>query len=423
MLQSGIAISLVLALTLAGAPVLGAVPGSASAAAFGAKGDGVTDDTAAIQKALDSLDGKGGVVNLPAGSYKLSASLRVPDHTTLMGEGARWENTATRLIVPTNGFSAVRLGNGSGVKGLCISYPNNQDNEKPSPYPPSILVAGINPSVESIVFDCAWIGVSTPPGGGNAGQGMFRDLTGFVHSVGIHLSGCRDVNRIIDVHWFVGGKDGPGKSYYRQNRVGFEFGDVDGILMERCFIIGAKTFFHQMALKDTPDGKEASAHSLGFQIDKCWIEDVDQGFVFEGATGFVLNSTNILVRKGGVGVSVKPNSLFYNAVISGVQVRTFGEPAIGFEYTTLSPHPRNRLSIADCQVVDGAPALLLGSGAIRANIHDNHFQSVPDKPAIQIDSGADLLVITNNVLTATQPILDNSGDKARKNISGNVEEK
>ena len=85
---------------------------------------------------------------------------------------------------------------------------------------------------------------------------MFRDLTGFVHHVGIHLSGCRDVNRIQDVHWFVGGKDTPGKeSYYRKNRVGFEFGDVDGVMMDRCFIIGGKTFFHQLAMKDTPDGK------------------------------------------------------------------------------------------------------------------------------------------------------------------------
>jgi hypothetical protein len=121
-----------------------------------AKGDGIADDTEVIQKALDSLK-NGGVVNLAAGSYKLSAALKVPGHVTLMGEGARWENTATRLIVPVNGFSAVRLSHGSGVKALCISYPNNQDNEKPEAYPPSILLEGINPSVESIVFDSRFI--------------------------------------------------------------------------------------------------------------------------------------------------------------------------------------------------------------------------------------------------------------------------
>lgn len=422
MATKSILLIFVIVMALVLGPVWAGVPGSASATAFGAKGDGVTDDTAAIQKALDSLT-SGGVVHLAAGAYLLSGALKVPSAVTLMGEGARWENSATRLIVPKNGFSAVSLGNASGVKGLLISYPNNQNNEKPDAYPPAILLDGINPSVENIVFDCAWIGISTPPGGGNTGQGLFRDITGFIHSVGIHLSGCRDVNRIEDVHWFVGGKNGPGRAYFRDHRVGFEFGDVDGTLMTRCFIIGGKTFFRQLPLKDTKDGKGAPAHSLGFQINQCWIEDVDEGFVFEGATGFVIDSSNILVREGGVGVRVKTESLFYNAVINAVQVRGFGKPLTGFEYTNLVPHSRNRLSIADCQVVDGAPAVLLGSGAIRANIHDNHFQSVPGRPAIQIDKGADLLVITNNVLSATEPIKDDSGKTARKNISGNVVEK
>ncbi len=415
-----IVLGLVLVMTAA-LPGAAKVPGSVRAVDFGAMGDGVTDDTAAIQKALDSLT-SGGVCHLSAGAYLLSGELKMPHGTTLLGEGVRWENSATRLIVPKKGFSAVRLGHGCSVKGFAISYPNNQDNAKPEAYPPAILLDGINPSVENIVFDCAWIGISTPPGGGNTGQGLFRNITGFVHHVGIHLSGCRDVNRIENVHWFVGGKSGAGEAYFRKHRVGFEFGDVDGTLMDRCFIIGGKAFFRQMPLKDTPDGKGAPAHSLGFHIDQCWIEDVDEGFVFEGATGFVIDATNILVRENGVGVRVKTSSLFYNAVINSTQVRGFGKPLIGFEYTNLVPHSRNRLSIADCQVVDGAPAVLLGSGATRVNIHDNHFQSVPGKPAIQIEKGADLIVITNNVLSAEQGIKDNTDKAARKNISGNVVE-
>jgi len=179
--------------------------------------------------------------------------------------------------------------------------------------------------------------------------------------------------RIQDVHWFVGGTGDAAKSYYRKNRVGFEFGDVDGTLMDRCFMIGGKTFFHQLPIKDMPHGKGAPAHSLGFHIDQCWIEDVNNGFIFEGACGFVLSSANILLRKDGLRVSVIPNSLFYNAVISGVQVRSFGQTIVGFEYDTKTPHPRNCLSIADCQLFDGSPALHLGPGAIRANVHDNHY--------------------------------------------------
>jgi hypothetical protein len=397
-------------------------PKSASAKDFGAKGDGIADDTAAIQKALDSLT-TGGVVNLPAGAYLLTDSLRVPQGATLLGEGARWEGSATRLIIEKPGFIGVRLGNGSSVKGLAIVYPNNTDNANPTTYPPAIQLDGINPSVENIVFGNAWIGVSTRPGGGNAGQGMFRDLTGFVHHVGIHLSGCRDVNRILDVHWFVGGKDTPGKqSYYRKNRVGFEFGDVDGILMDRCFIIGGKSFFHQLPVKDTPDGKPAPAHSLGFQIDECWIEDVDYGFIFEGACGFVLNSSNILVRENGVGVKVNANSLFYNAVIEGVQVRGFGKPFVGIEYDCLNPHGRNRLVIADSQVTDGAPSVHIKSGGWRAQIHDNHLSSVGDQPAILVDKGADYFTITNNIL-GPGGIKDLTGSKAHKTVTGNLVER
>lgn len=396
------------------------VPKGVSAADFGVMGDGVADDTAAIQKALDSVAPGGGVVNLPAGKYLITDSIKVPAHSTLVGEGARWENSATQLIIEKPGFVGVRLSAGSGVKGLAIMYPNNTDNANPTPYPPAIQLDSINPSVENIVFGNAWIGVSTPPGGGNAGQAMLRDLTGFVHHVGIHLSGTLDVNRILDVHWFVGGKDTPGvQSYYRKNRVGFEFGRVDGIMMDRCFMIGGKTFFHQLPFRDTPDGKKEGAHSLGFQIDECWIEDVDNGFIFEGACGFTLNSTNILVRDKGFGVKVNANSLFYNAVIEGVQVRGFGKPFTGFEFNCATPHPRNRLVIADSQVTDGAPSVHLMPGAQRAQVHDNNFTGVEGHPAILIDKGADLFTITNNILSGT--IEDNSG-AVKKTISGNVEE-
>jgi hypothetical protein len=60
---------------------------SISVADFGAVGDGVTDDTAAIQAALDYLDGKGGFVLLPEQYYVCSDTLYMPDGVTLVGRG------------------------------------------------------------------------------------------------------------------------------------------------------------------------------------------------------------------------------------------------------------------------------------------------------------------------------------------------
>jgi parallel beta-helix repeat protein len=56
---------------------------------FGAKGDGVTDDTAAIQSALDAAGASGGqTVLFPAGTYKLTDTLFVDSNTSLVGVGA-----------------------------------------------------------------------------------------------------------------------------------------------------------------------------------------------------------------------------------------------------------------------------------------------------------------------------------------------
>ncbi|MFJ8699469.1 right-handed parallel beta-helix repeat-containing protein [Streptomyces ardesiacus] len=52
--------------------------------AYGAAGDGVTDDTTAIQAAIDAA-GIGGVVYLPRGVYRITRTLDLPRGVTLMG--------------------------------------------------------------------------------------------------------------------------------------------------------------------------------------------------------------------------------------------------------------------------------------------------------------------------------------------------
>src|SRR5690348_11786585 len=56
---------------------------------FGAKGDGITFDTAAIQKALDACATSGGTVEFPSGTY-LSKPLKLHSKTTVrLDAGAR----------------------------------------------------------------------------------------------------------------------------------------------------------------------------------------------------------------------------------------------------------------------------------------------------------------------------------------------
>lgn len=73
---------------------------------YGAKGDGTTDDTTAIQAAITATR-SGGTVYLPVGSYKVTSSLSFPNYITVAGEGKGseilWTGTGT-MVTLTNSF-------------------------------------------------------------------------------------------------------------------------------------------------------------------------------------------------------------------------------------------------------------------------------------------------------------------------------
>jgi len=65
---------------------------------YGAKGDGTTDDTVAIQNAIEALHtAGGGTIYFPSGTYKLSSALTVHTNTLLRGAGS-----AVSILKQTN---------------------------------------------------------------------------------------------------------------------------------------------------------------------------------------------------------------------------------------------------------------------------------------------------------------------------------
>lgn len=80
---------------------------------FGAKGDGVTDDTAAFQSALSYLSTGGGQLYAKAATYIVSGLLSIPAAVTLMGDAFRG------TIIQQNGSAfALAMGTGGSIQNL-----------------------------------------------------------------------------------------------------------------------------------------------------------------------------------------------------------------------------------------------------------------------------------------------------------------
>jgi hypothetical protein len=83
---------------------------------FGAKGDGSSDDTAAIQLAIDALINIGGAVFMPAGNYFITNTLAIKSGISLIGEETQNStiNSGTTLSYA-----------GTGIAIQCYKYIND----------------------------------------------------------------------------------------------------------------------------------------------------------------------------------------------------------------------------------------------------------------------------------------------------------
>jgi hypothetical protein len=127
--------------------------------AFGARGDGHTDDTAAIQTALNAAAAKGGgSVVLEVARYFTAGTLFVPNGVVLCGatEGpfdvtginpATTTIASTLLITSKNG-PFINLGLGAGVTDILFHYPHQVHSNATSPIPYPFTIQIFNPGTK-----------------------------------------------------------------------------------------------------------------------------------------------------------------------------------------------------------------------------------------------------------------------------------
>lgn len=148
---------------------------------FGAKGNALNDDTAAINRALATAGSAGGgTVFVPCGAYRINGHLQVPTAVELRGlhDVAVKSEDARSILLSygdkgnANAPAMITLARGSGVRGLFIYRPEQSYNSKKGQttifnYPPAVKSAGPDCWAINLALGNTQKGVDFSVGGGH----------------------------------------------------------------------------------------------------------------------------------------------------------------------------------------------------------------------------------------------------------------
>lgn len=222
---------------------------------FGAVGDGVADDTAAIQAAIAALPSTGGIVNFPAGTYKVTSTIT--------------EGAATKQIVfkgagqgrPVNGASTIIKGSGITIMKLDADFSSIQDlTIYGNPSNASTIGLIIGDTVDGVAF-CGLQNV-TIEGTTASGKGIqcewglensFTNVTVHQWATGVEALATGGAAKASNANSFVGCK-------IRENATGVSLPDA----------------VHAVFVGGTIEGNTIAGFSLGsgsLYLSSSWLEN------------------------------------------------------------------------------------------------------------------------------------------------------
>ena len=255
---------------------------------WGAKGDGVTDDTVAFQKAMNYVAAKeGGTVFVPAGTFAIRGNLTIPNGVTLQGDAPKAD--ADKAVEGTlllayagrwdpDGKPFITMDSSSALANCSIYYPE-QTMDDIAPYPWTIRQGGhygIALSNVRLVNPYQGIGMFYT----NSLQNI-RGVVGTPLKMGLILDGNVDICRVENVNftpdcWVNSGLCDTAaaatmKNYLYKNATAFKFEHVDWTYVTD---IAAKGY--RVALGNSkPTTREAenspNGHVYNVNFEDCYI--------------------------------------------------------------------------------------------------------------------------------------------------------
>jgi hypothetical protein len=269
-------------------PPFGAGAGLFNIARFGARGDGLADDTAAIQKAIDAAAVKGGIVFVPVGRWLCKGHLELKMGVHLMGINQApqsWEPQTGSILMPAEGRgneegpAFIEMRSSTSITGITIYYPE-QTVDDIRPYPWTIQIRANPADPKGVSFDStvsnvtlinSYNGIRTGPT--ENGRHRIMGVHGTVLRRGIFVDWTGDIGRIENVqfhsHFWANkafhGDWGKVFPFMQKNLEAFVFGRTDWEYVTNTFVFPAKIGYRFI---ETANGS-ANGQFSGIGADAC----------------------------------------------------------------------------------------------------------------------------------------------------------
>lgn len=256
----------------------------ANVRAFGAAGDGLTDDTAAFRAAISAVEKMGGgTVYVPVGYYCLTDTLSLPIGVGLVGDLK--EGTAEGSVLMIYGGkgetdiakSAVMMSHQSAVKNIAFWYPEQTFvNGSPIPYPPTLTQDGSESvTIQNVTLVNSYFGINFAKNGNNSLQ-YVRDVYGTCLYLGYENNISLDIGRIENLnlsprYWLESGMPGTPnaqllRTWLLRNATGMLLEKIDWTYLADITIEGYYKGVHTSQVENGP----ANGHMYNFKLLDCY---------------------------------------------------------------------------------------------------------------------------------------------------------
>jgi len=310
-----------------------------SVSAFGARGDGHTDDTAAIQSAISAAAATGGgSVVFSVARYYTTGTLLVPQGVVLCGaiEGpfdvsgvdpAVTTFAPTLLVTNTSAPFVTLNGLGAGVTDLLFHYPNQVGINASAPilYPYTIVTSSPGTKVVRSTVTNAYNFLDI-----ESGRVIAQDLFIGAFNIGVNIDHAHDHvtlrNLLYSVFWDVmQNVNNPPTTidnWVMSHGIALVVNRVDGLEVHDFNVFFR---FAGILLTDSPDATQnpRCGYGTGSDID---LDTVQYGIVVNASNspGYKFTTTNIGSGNGGqAAVQVGTGSLPPKILINGGEQRGF----------------------------------------------------------------------------------------------------